>query len=417
MTTTTLSFPHERRNLVAFIGDFLFASIAATIINPNVVLPDFIGQLTSSEFIIGVVLTCYSLGRLVMQFGFSPRIARAEKRKPWFMIPALMGRWTFIGAGVLIVAIGDGHPALLILVVILAALSYQLLDGITSPAWFELMGSSLTNRSRIQFLGYSQVWAGPIMAAVSLVLVRAVLDGAPFPQNYGYLFIIGGMFLFTSALMFNFLVERPTPPHRNAPNLRQYGKYLRVLIQTDKPFRDYLMVRFLLFLGRAATGFYIVYGVRELGYPNELLVTYFLGLLVAGQMSGALIGSLLTSRYSSRAGIWLAMLFLVTHVSLALFSYHFGILMLFSAIFFAGAEGAMFKVGFINYVVEYAPDGERPVYSTVASLIGALGLVTPLFAGAIVQATSYQLLFSVALAIALSGAVYSLRLVVPKPAV
>ncbi|MEQ8677275.1 MAG: hypothetical protein RLP44_02250 [Aggregatilineales bacterium] len=417
MTTLTTTLPHERRNLVAFIGDFLFASIAATIINPTVVLPDFIGQLTSSEFIIGLVLTCYSLGRLVMQFGFSPRIARAEKRKPWFMIPALLGRWTFIGAGVLIVVIGGGHSAVLIGVVIVAVLSFQLMDGITSPAWFELMGSSLTNRSRIQFLGYSQVFVGPLLAIISVFLVGAVLESAPFPTNYGYLFIIGGMFMFASALMITILIERPTPPHRNAPTLMQYGKYLRALIQTDKPYRDFLIVRFLLFFGRATTGFYIVYGVRELGYDNETLVRNFLVLLIMGQMFGALIGSMLSSRYSSRAGVWLAMLFLVMHIGLALFSGQFGIAMLYSAIFFAGAEGAMFKVGFINYVVEYAPDGERPLYSTVASLIGALGLITPLFAGAIVQATSYQLLFSMALMIAIAGGVYSLRLVVPTRAV
>jgi Na+/melibiose symporter-like transporter len=348
------------------------------------------------------------------QFLASPAVARASRRKPWFVIPALMGRWTFVAAGLTILFVGEDQPGLVIGMVILAVLTYALLDGVVASAWVELMGGSLTNRSRAYFLGYIQAFEGPLALLVTVMIVHHILEMLPFPENYGWLFVIGGVMNFLSVMVFNVLRERPTPPDPSAPTLRHYVGHLHELTKKDDVFRHYLIVRFLFFITRAVTAFYIVYGTKILLQPSAELVSLFLILGIVGRMTGALIGGYISERYGSRLGIWLGLLAAIVHTLAAVLSAQFGVVALYVSAFFLGFETVMFKVGFLNWVVEYAPEGQRPVYGAMASLIGIVSIVMPVVAGTFISLVSYEMLFLLALLVACTASVLALRLIEPR---
>jgi alkanesulfonate monooxygenase SsuD/methylene tetrahydromethanopterin reductase-like flavin-dependent oxidoreductase (luciferase family) len=59
--------------------------------------------------------------------------------------------------------------------------------------------------------------------------------------------------------------------------------------------------------------------------------------------------------------------------------------------------------GFTNYLMEYAPGAQRPVYIGLANTLNGLVLVAPLVGGWILAGSSYPVLFAVAAMVSGAG--------------
>src|SRR5207237_6453864 len=65
-------------------------------------------------------------------------------------------------------------------------------------------------------------------------------------------------------------------------------------------------------------------------------------------------------------------------------------------------------LGFLNYVLEISPPGQRPTYMGLMNTLSGVLVLVPLAGGWILEHASYPLLFSLAAAGPLAGAVLSL---------
>jgi hypothetical protein len=71
--------------------------------------------------------------------------------------------------------------------------------------------------------------------------------------------------------------------------------------------------------------------------------------------------------------------------------------------------------GFLNWVLEWSPGSDRPLYIGVANTLTAVSLVMPLLGGGFLEATSsWVALFIVALAGPVAGIVLLRRLPEPR---
>jgi MFS family permease len=77
-----------------------------------------------------------------------------------------------------------------------------------------------------------------------------------------------------------------------------------------------------------------------------------------------------------------------------------------------GAIDASFLIGFLAYVLDIAPPGERTAYTGLANTLGGLTVVAPALGGIILQLTSYPVLF----VCAAMGGIMSLLTVSKLPA-
>ena len=66
-----------------------------------------------------------------------------------------------------------------------------------------------------------------------------------------------------------------------------------------------------------------------------------------------------------------------------------------------GALDASFLLGFLVYVLDIAPPGERPAYTGLANTVAGVMVIAPTIGGIILQLTSYPVLF---LSAAMGGA-------------
>jgi len=71
-------------------------------------------------------------------------------------------------------------------------------------------------------------------------------------------------------------------------------------------------------------------------------------------------------------------------------------------------------LGFINYLLEIAPEGKRPAYVGLGNTIMGVLTVVPMMGGWLLEATSYPTLFGVTAAIVAAGFVFTLGLKPPQ---
>ncbi len=207
------------------------------------------------------------------------------------------------------------------------------------------------------------------------------------------------------------------PPPQTSVGRADYLPYLRQIVARDRPFRDFLLLRFFQNSSTIATPFFIGYEVQVLGIPSAQAVSELLIAVTVGNVVGSVLAGWLSQRYSSRTVIYLQTLALLIGPTAALFSLAAGsdagralLLVSFAMIGFVGAS---FGPGPFNWLVAYAPVAERPVYSSIDNTLGVAALVVPLLGGALLQATSYGVLFGVAIVLAALAILATTRIAPP----
>ncbi len=78
-------------------------------------------------------------------------------------------------------------------------------------------------------------------------------------------------------------------------------------------------------------------------------------------------------------------------------------------------EGSV-MLGYLNFVLEIAPPGERPMYMGLTNTLAGLLVAIPLVGGYLLELTSYPVIFALAAAGTLAGAALSLKLPNPRKA-
>ena len=75
-----------------------------------------------------------------------------------------------------------------------------------------------------------------------------------------------------------------------------------------------------------------------------------------------------------------------------------------------GAARSSWMMGFMNYMLEIAPEALRPVYIGTGNTVRGLLMVLPVLGGWLLEATSYPVLFGVTVVVGMVGFYVSLGL-------
>jgi MFS family permease len=215
------------------------------------------------------------------------------------------------------------------------------------------------------------------------------------------------------------LVELPEPVENGTPQQLSAIAHARHVVRSDRAFRLVTVVRLLAGLTGLALPFYVVHATRELGLPAS-----FVGLAVGVQNIIAVLGSITLGALAERAGT--ARVIQVSALASAIAPLTALLLHIlrpeggsYTSLISAGyvlvfallsAIDCSILLGYLNYVMEIAPPGERAAYVGLTNTISGLLVVLPVLGGALLQATSYPVLFAVAATGAVLGLLLSLRL-------
>jgi predicted MFS family arabinose efflux permease len=256
----------------------------------------------------------------------------------------------------------------------------------------------LNLRGRI--LGWTQAVAFVAQFLTSFAVTWALSTAGPaFPRNYALLIGAAAVCLVVSLAAWFFVRE----PHGNVSNnvsgQMNMGAHARHILAHDRAFRQSSIARVLSGGIALAIPFYAVHAIKYLNLPEGLL-----GALLAAQTIGGVISALVlgpvSERYGSRIVIritlCLAMVPPALGVLLNLIGPGGGALLTVGNILifaFIGATDGSFLLGFLQYIMEIAPEVERTAYTGLANTIGGMTVVASLIGGVLLQATSYPVLF------------------------
>jgi MFS family permease len=162
-----------------------------------------------------------------------------------------------------------------------------------------------------------------------------------------------------------------------------------------------------------STTFYVLHAANLFGILQ--------GRLLAARMVGSIVSSLslgwLSERRGPRPVIWLGsvtalaspLLALLVHLVQPETSFYAG-LVYFLVYFLLGVTTSTRMLGNTNYLMELAPEGQRPLYIGLANTLAGLLVPASLLGGFLLRATSYTVLFWVTAACVAGGIVTSLQL-------
>ncbi len=406
---------HYRWNFVAFLVDYVCFGIALTFINLSSVMPAFVGQLTDSPPVIGLVNTTFTGGWLLPQLAVARLINDRPRKKP-YLIAALSGRILLWGVA-LALWIGLARYPTAMLILFFSCLGlWALTDGASSVAWFDIMARAIPLKQRGRLFGVGQVLSG--LAGVGVgALVGLILDRRPFPGNYMLLFTLAGAALIPStvALM---LIREPAPETASPQAKGQAeGGWVKTLA-ADPAFRHLMICRILVGMMGLATSFYVVHAAEVLHLPESTIGGFVVAQTLAGVVASAALG-LVSERWGPRyvarigsaaaavgplfalaahlagSGSWMAQAYPIVYAAL-------------------GVVNSAWMLGFFNYLLEIAPEGMRPAYVGLGNTIMGVLTLAPMAGGWLLEATSYPTLFSLTTALVTMGFLLTLGLKPPQ---
>ena len=406
--------PHHHWNFCAFLIDYVCFGLALTFFSPSSVLPAFVGQLTGSTLVIGLVGTVFNGAWLLPQLAAARLINDKIRKKP-YMLVGLGGRalWWVIALA-LWVGLARSPTAMLLLFFVCLGL-FAASDGFSSVAWFDILARAVPMKQRNRLMGVGQVITG--LAGIGVgTLIGLILTRRPFPADYALIFTLTGIVLVPSVAALVLVREPPQEKTNSQANSRVKGGWLSLLV-ADPAFRRLMVCRVLIGMMGLATSFYVVHAADVLHLPQSVIGEFVIAQTLAGVIASVVMG-LVGERWGSRYVIRIGSAAAVVGPLFALAANLAGSGWLVQAYPFVyvmlGVVNSAWMMGFFNYLLEIAPEGMRPVYVGLGNTIMGIPTLAPMIGGWLLGATSYTVLFGVTAVIVAVGFLFTLGLKPPR---
>ncbi len=398
---------HLRRNFSFGVLNGVFFNLFSALLDPSLVLSWFVSQLTTSNFLIGLIVPIQGGGWFLPQLVISSYLQRRQRKLPFYarMAGIRVAIWGLMTLAVFLIE----DPAVLLVVFFILLAAYSLAAGLAGICFIDIVAKAIPSTRRGAFFGWRR-FSGGFLALGGSLLVKYILDegrGLAFPDNYAILFLLSFFILCVAMACFILIVEPLEPVSKKRVTLgRQFRRALD-LPRRDTNYRRFLIMRLLLMAAEIATPFYIVYAKRALSVSVGMVGVYLTGSTLASFASNLLWGRISDRRGNKLLLILssaLGLLIPLTALSIGPLTDLWPGLgelapSLFALVFVLSGgykSGAM--IGSLNFLLEIAPPDDRPIYIGFTNTILGIALLASSVGGLIVDITGFSVLFSLALA-------------------
>ena len=411
--------PHYRRNFWVLVLDFAFFGIGITFIGTGTVIPSFLNALGAPPLIIGLISTLQSACWLLPQLWAARYLADKPFKKPYILRPIIPGRLLFLVLATTIWLTGAQPAWLIIGLLTLTVIGFWIADGLASVPWFDFLSKTIPPTRRGRLTGIGQIISGSAGFLVGFIVEWMLGKNGPrFPNNYALLFFLGFVMLAMSFTAIALGVEEGGRPTRQVPGWNEFIPQLWQLLKTDHAYRQYIIARQVYGLSALASPFYMVYALNRLGLPGQVAGRYT-SIGVVGSIAAAMLFGWLNERFGSKHVIQIGIVTTILTPTIALLSpllfpdphwlaWGYGLVF-----FLFNASMSSMMPGWMNYILEHAPDAERPNYVGLTNTINGVSMIFSALGGVILQWSNnnYVLLFGLAIA----GMLASLPLTIGLP--
>jgi hypothetical protein len=416
---------HLRRNFLLGVCNGVLFNLASALTETSLVLSWFVSQLTSSNFLIGLIGPIRDGGWFLPQLLISGYLQRQRRKLPLYNAVSVVRAISWGGMALSVFLVKDRDLLLLLFYLFLTITSLS--AGFAGLSFMDIVGKAIPRRRRGSFFA-TRLFFGGIAALGGSVLVGYLLgerSGLSFPTNYAALMFASFAAMSLAMGCFSLVIEPVEAVNcERVPLIRQLRRAMD-LPRRDANFRRFLIMRLCLMVAQIATPFYIVYAQRAFQVPASMLGTYQTGLTLATVVSNLAWGRISDrqgNRRLLRISTLLGMAMPVVALAMASLNHLVSSLRelipyLFTAIFvLLGGYRPGTGIGNVNYLLEIAPVEERPLYIGFTNTVLGVAMFASAVGGLFVDLVGYAPIFWAALTLYGLAFLMSHRLCEPRGA-
>ncbi|WP_119462529.1 MFS transporter [Rhodospirillaceae bacterium SYSU D60014] len=366
------------RNFLLNVANGAATKLAEQLASPGLVLPWLLSAIGAPTGLVGLLVPARQAGSLLPQLAVAGQIRRIRRRK-----------WVWVGAGaiqaamLLLMAVAAlALPPTAAGLAIVAFLSiFSVVSGMGSVAFQDVVGKTVPQGKRGRLLAQRAAIGGALTLAAA-ILLKSVLSDEASVGSYALLLAVAAALWAFAAIAFAVVIELPGATEGGRSMIREVRSGFR-LVRDVPGYRRFLVARALLVAVEVATPFFALHAQGLSDENLGALAAYIFALGLAEVLSNPVWGALADK--SSRRVMALSGL-----VAAAAGFFALGLALLppaawnqyvYAPIFILiGAAQAGVRVGRKTYLVDAAPERDRPLYVAFAN--SAVGVVT-LAAGAL----------------------------------
>jgi MFS family permease len=406
MAISTFSRADHRRNWIGFLTDYIFFTIGLTFAGLNTILPAFASRLTSNPILIGLANALWQGGWLLPQIFAAHYLTTAARKMPTMRFFASIGRPIFLLFGCMLFLAGAVWPAVFLVGLYFCSFYFSFTDSIAGVAWFDILGKAFSHRERGRMIGIGQAVSGlASIAAGGIIGWILKSSGLNFPHDYALIFSLASV-CFLISLGGIFLIREPLEPvAAERQKMLEYLPGLARLMRRDRTFLRVNVSRILVALCGLASPFFAVFAIRDLGIAEANVGWFAIAQTVGSALAGLLFGWVADRKGSQVVirivgGVYLLApcLVLAAGALAATAAPGLAVGIVAAAFLCLGLGDGSIMLGYINYVLEIAPPGQRPVYVGLTNTLVGVMVLFPFIGGTLADWGGYRLVFGLAAA-------------------
>lgn len=289
----------RRRNFALHVweGAIYFAGVEFA--SATAIIPVLLERLGASRVIIGLAASFAYVGTAAQVLGV-PAMEAIPRRKRLLVHLGLFMRLPYAVMALAVLLLATRAASACIVAVLLLTLIISLAGGLTSPAWLDLVRSTIPRARLSSLFGLRHALGGALIAGTGAT-ATLVLTTLTFPASFAVLLGLACAVTMISWVLFANVLD--SPPHRTRralPGFRAHMLQLVADVRGDTVFLRLLLARCLYLVGRAGETFYTVCALERFGSRDAAAGTFMLTMALA-RCGSALLFSRLTDRLGRRA--------------------------------------------------------------------------------------------------------------------
>lgn len=402
-----MSLIDSRSSRLKAVTHGFFLSITTTIAEPAIILPLILHFFGASSLIIGLLSSLLKGGAIIVQL-FAAFSAQSYTRVMPYLRLVFLTRfvsWFGIGAGIYV--FGTTNHTYVLWCIGIGLFIFSFAAGFGSIYFNEILGKVFSHRYRGRVFAQRQFAAGA-GALISGVSAGAILEYAPAPYSFSYLFMFSAFVMLLGVIPYALIQE---PVKENIAVKEQHFRiFLRnsfSLLRSDGQLRRQIRTYLLAYSHLFSLPFIILHAQSVLHLGGVQI-----GYLLTSQVIGGMLSNLLWGKLSAHGKIRLIISVSFTaYISanaLALLStqlWHYALLF-----FLLGAGMDGMRLAFSNNILIIAPEHLRPVYLALQSNITSIGLFFAIPGAVILEVYGYAVLYTFTILVLIAGMISAKKL-------
>ncbi len=380
-------------NFLWNVGDGVFFWFGLSFISATTILPLFVSKLSSNEFwiaLLGVLSAASWYLPQLFTAGGTERLARKKpvvinvgfflERLPLWFLP--------------LAALAAPYSSTLALIIFFAAYAWHGLGaGAIAPAWSDMIARCFPVSKRAWFFGFT-AFIGTGIGILGAAFSSWMLVNYVFPYNFVYSFALAALSITISWASLA-LTREPVKqaPVNAAKTSGASWQKVMVIVRGDHNFRQFLIARFLINVGRMGLG-YLTVAAIFFWDVSDATVGWYTAALFLGQTIGNLAAGVIADRWGHKITLVIGQVMAIIGFGMAWLAptpeWYYPVF------FFLGLAAGITIVSAVLSSMEFSHRDHLPTYVGVGNTVSGLGSAVAPIIGGLLAVLSYNLLFAVA---------------------